>query len=269
MGAPGSALRGLLPLTVAAVLWGTVPVATSLIYRLSPANPLSVAFFRLAFSLPILLPAALATTTRQEWRFSGRDKSFLLLFGTAVALYQVCYFAAIPLVGVTVAALITLCTAPVIVAVLSTIWLREPPERRVLLAMAAAITGTFLLVGAGGEAQSFSPAGIPLALGAAFSFAVVTLSSRALAGRRRALHSTAVGMVIGAALLLPFMLLTEPTLDFLPEGWLLLLHLGLVPTALSYLLFFYGLHFTTATVASVVNLLEPLTSAMLAWLLLQ
>jgi DME family drug/metabolite transporter len=49
-------------------------------------------------------------------------------------------------------------------------------------------------------------------------------------------------------------------------GWLLLLHLGLVPTALGFWLFLYGMRHTTATVASIITLMEPLTStALAAW----
>jgi len=50
-------------------------------------------------------------------------------------------------------------------------------------------------------------------------------------------------------------------------GWLLLLHLGLLPTALAYVLFLFAMRHTSATVASIVTLLEPLTSTVLAWAL--
>jgi DME family drug/metabolite transporter len=47
---------------------------------------------------------------------------------------------------------------------------------------------------------------------------------------------------------------------------MLLLYLGLIPTVLAYVLFLYGIRHTTATVASITTLLEPLTSTLLAWL---
>lgn len=261
--------RGLLAVALTAALWGTVPIATNGVYRVSAANPLSVGLFRLAFSLPLLLPVVLYRTGRTDWRFDGRDAALLLLFSAAMALYQVCYFGAIPRVGVTVAALITLCTAPVLVAFLSTVLLRERPGTRVLSAMAGAILGTLLLVGspqtAGAGPETVR--GVALALGAALSFAVVALSGRALAGRYRDLQLTAIGMAGGALFLLPFALATGLASHYSPAGWSLLLYLGIVPTALGYVLFFHGLRYTTATIASTVNLLEPLTSTLLAWLL--
>jgi len=51
------------------------------------------------------------------------------------------------------------------------------------------------------------------------------------------------------------------------QGWLLVLYLGLVPTALAYLLFQTGLRSVSATAASIVSMLDPLVAALLAWLL--
>jgi len=261
--------RGLLAIGVTAALWGTVPIATNGVYQVSPANALSIGLFRLAFSLPILVPAVLLRSGGAHWRLSRQDATILLVFGAAMALYQVCYFAAIPRVGVTVAALITLCTAPILVALLSTAFLRERPGARVVAAMGGAIVGTLLLVGspATTEARPEAGVGVALAFGAALSFATVALSGRALAGRYRDLQLVTIGMAGGALFLLPFALSSGLALHYPPAGWGLLLYLGLVPTAVGYLLFFYGLRYTTATVASTINLLEPLTSAMLAWLL--
>jgi drug/metabolite transporter, DME family len=49
------------------------------------------------------------------------------------------------------------------------------------------------------------------------------------------------------------------------SGWAWLLHLGLIPTALGYLLFFTGMRHTTATAAGSTPLPAPLTSALPAW----
>lgn len=269
-GALYSDRRGLFFLVSSAVLWGTVPVATNIIYGLAETNPLSIGFFRLSLSLVLLVPAALRETGRQHWRLPRRDLTIILLFGVATALYQVCFFAAIPRVGVTVTSLVAICTAPVIVTVMGALLLGEHLRGRVVLALAAAITGTVLLVGvkppAPGDSQQLL-SGLLLALGAALSYATVTLCSRALTGRYKALQLVAIGMASGALILLPFALLTGLAVHYPPAGWALLLHLGLLPTALAYLFFFHGLRFTPVTVATIIILLEPLTSTVLAWLL--
>jgi DME family drug/metabolite transporter len=262
--------RGLLLILLAALLWGTVGVATQGLYHLTATNALSIGFFRLAIATPALAAACWAILGRRAFRIVPRDLAFMLLIGAATAGYQVCYFAAIARVGVAVAVLITLCTAPVIVALLSAVLLRERLSLSTLLALGCALGGAALLVlssaGAGGE-QRDTLAGVLLALLSALGYALIALFSRALAGRYHPLQPITVGFGAGALLLLPFALAGGLVTAYPAVGWLLLLHLGLLPTALAYGLFLAGLRHTTATVASVVTLIEPLTSTLLAWLL--
>lgn len=268
----GSAARGggILLIVIAATLWGTIGVATRALYEISATNPLSVGFFRLAFSAPALLLASWLLVGRRSLQIARRDLGLMLLIGVAMATYQVCYFAAIAQVGVTIAVLVALCTAPVMVALLAALFLGERLTWPVLLALVCALSGTALLVGrppAGAPAGGVLLVGGALALGAGFSYATVTLCSRALAGRYHALQPITVGFTAGALFLLPFALAGGLVVEYSPLGWALLLHMGLVPTALGYVLFLRGVRLVTATVASTVTLLEPLTSTLLAWFL--
>ena len=95
----------------------------------------------------------------------------------------------------------------------------------------------------------------------------MTVCSRALAGRYHPLQPMTVGLGAGALLLLPFALASEITVSFPSTGWALLLYLGIVPTALAFVVFLMGMEHTTATVASIITLIEPLIATVLAWLL--
>lgn len=116
----------------------------------------------------------------------------MMLIGAMMALYQLCYMSAVRYAGVTVAVLVTLCVAPVIVALVSALWLHEPLTRRIGAAMVAALGGTVLLIGLqpGEPADANVVLGATLALGSATAYAVVTLASRALAPRY---HPAAAG----------------------------------------------------------------------------
>jgi DME family drug/metabolite transporter len=262
--------RGLLLILLAALLWGTVGVATQGLYRLSTTNALSIGFFRLAIATPVLAMACWGVLGRRAWRIAPRDLGYMLLIGAATAGYQVSYFAAIARVGVAVSVLITLCTAPVLVALLSAILLRERIGSITLLALVCAIGGAVLLVlsttSLGGE-QRDTLAGVLLALLSAVGYALIAIFSRTVAARYHPLQPITVGFGAGALLLLPFALAGGLVAVYPVMGWLLLLHLGVLPTALAYGLFLAGLRHTSATVASVVTLIEPLTSTLLAWLL--
>lgn len=268
--ARAEARRGLLLIALAAIMWGTVGVATRGLYTLTDTNPLSIGFWRLAIAVPVLSLACWRTLGPRMFHITRRDRWLMVLIGVMMALYQVCYFASIERVGVTIAVLVTLCTAPVLVALLGAGLLGERLTRRTVGALGAALFGTGLLVGvptaASGE-QSQIVIGVLLALGSALGYAVLTLCSRALAGRYHPLQPITFGFAAGGLLLLPFALATGLTVSYPAVGWALLLHLGLIPTALAYWLFLIGMRTTTATAASITTLIEPLTSSVLAALL--
>ena len=267
-----SARTGILRIALAASLWGTVGVAVGFLYATTTLTALPVGFYRLAFAAPSLALALAFAKGGRARRIKLKDGAAVALMGVMLAVYQLCYFAAIARVGVAVATLVTLCTAPVIVAGLSFIFLGERLTKRLVTALALATLGTVLLtglfngmhVGGGSGAQVL---GVLLALGSATGYAVVVLSSRALADRYHALAPLTGAFAVGALVLLPFALLSGLTTQLAPLGWLTLLYLGLVPTAFAYALFITGMRTTPATAASIVTLLEPLTATLLAWLL--
>jgi DME family drug/metabolite transporter len=262
---------GLLQVTLAAVLWGTVGITSKSLYGLADTDSLSIGFFRLAFAAPALLIAGHLATGDRLLRVSGRDLVRMAGIGAMMALYQATYFAAIPRVGVTVTTLVTLCTAPLFVALLATGLIGERLSRFTLLALPTALLGTALLINVNPVQVSSAEAvvGIGLALSAAMAYAALVLLSRTLANRYHPLQPIAIGFTLGAALLLGLTWLQPGglALRYSPLGWLHLLYLGLVPTALGYFVFLAGMRTTPATTASIATLAEPLTSALLAWLL--
>ena len=94
-----------------------------------------------------MLSLALAGTLgRRALAFRRADLGAMALMGAAFALFQLGYFSAIARTGVAVATLITICSAPVLVALLSALVLRERPSQRVLTSLVLAVIGTALLV---------------------------------------------------------------------------------------------------------------------------
>ena len=179
--------RGLILVVLAAALWGTSGVATKSIYTLVDISPVSVAAFRLALGAPMLWVAFRPGNGSRSPRVAHADLAWMLLAGAALGISQACYFAAISRVGVAIAMLVTICTAPVLVCLFSAALLRERLTRAVVGSLACALIGTVLLIGVGRHDSGLqaSPAlgGIVLALAAAFGFAGFILVSRLLANR--------------------------------------------------------------------------------------
>jgi drug/metabolite transporter, DME family len=261
--------RGLILVVLAAALWGTSGVATKTIYSLVDISPILVAAFRLALGAPMLLAAFRLANGSQSFRVARADLAWMLLAGACLGMSQACYFAAISRVGVAIATLVTICTAPVLVCLFSAALLRERLTRAVGGSLACALIGTVLLIGVGqqdsGLQASAALGGILLALAAAFGFAGFILVSRLLANRYHPLLSITIAVGIGAVLLLTVSAVTTGiTVRYPWPVWVLFLYLGLVPTALGYALFYQGVQTTTAAEASVASLVEPLTATALA-----
>ncbi|WP_250447514.1 DMT family transporter, partial [Actinotalea sp. C106] len=169
-----------------------------------------------------------------------------------------------------------------LVALATAVRRRRPPSARVLLALALALLGLGLLTGLGGPSGSASGAGLALALGAATCFALMTLVNRRGVPGLGPLAMTGASFTVGGVLLVPAALLgmlgAASGVEVAGEtggvggGWgsvvLLVLFLGLVPTALAYAAYFSGLRTVPATTASLAALLEPVTAAVIAAVLL-
>lgn len=266
-----SARAGLFLVMLASVLWGTGnPVARS-IYDLATTNAISVAFWRMALSVPALWLICYLALGAKLWSLSRRELPLMLTAGALVALYQVTFYASLPKVGVAIATVVALCSAPVVVAVLSALLTRERPTTATLLALTCALIGTWFLVsGPSTTAQTDLLGGVLLAFLSGSLYAINTLVGRRLGqgGEANPLQTITVGFTFGALVLLVIALPSGLVLTYPAQGWLRLAYLGLVPTAIGYGIFFTGMRTTTATAASIAALLEPLVSTVIAVTLL-
>jgi drug/metabolite transporter (DMT)-like permease len=113
--------------------------------RLSDADPLTIAAWRLGFSLLIVGGFLLA---KQEWRDWRRirlgDLSLALFAGVSLALHFWAWNASIHMT--TIAASVTLVSLqPAVVAAISAVVLREAPSKRQAFGIALAIAGAFVI----------------------------------------------------------------------------------------------------------------------------
>jgi len=265
-------LLGLLLIAVAAASWGTTGATMTLLSRDAAASPLLVGWSRLAIAAPCLVLAAAGAArlgarhpTRRAWP-SLRDLPLCAALGLAMAAYQVCYFRAVTLVGVAAAALLAICSAPLLIAVLAARLLGERLSPLVRLSLGMAVAGTALLVvGPRGLDQVTGHFGLGalLALGAGVSYAVYAVAAKGLLARVTPLAVAAITFALAAVFLAPALLTEEAPARALAAGWPLFLYLGVGPTAVAYALFTAGLTRVPATAAGIVSLLEPLTATTL------
>src|SRR2546421_10881234 len=261
--------RDFLFIVCASVSWGTVGVANQILYGYGATNALSLTFLRLAIATPLFFLAGWISLGHRLFHIKRRDLRTMMLMGCMLALSQACYVAAISSAGVSVSTLIAICTAPVLIALLSALVTRERLTPMTLIALVAALSGTVLLVATRSHADggTVSLSGALLAFLSACGYAGFVFCGRLLTSSSHPLQISSVSFGTGALLLLVCASSTKLVITYPAGGWLMLLYLGCVPTALGYGFFQVGIRSMSATVASIVTMCEPLTAAVLAWIL--
>ena len=257
---------GMLLLIGTGILWGTIGVASKGVFEHSALDAVSVTWIRTLIASPICIVAVWLAGGRKLLRFSRPDLLRMIGLGIALILYQWLYLAAIEQIGVTATTLISLCGAPVIVAILSVLVLKEPLSRPQLIALVGALIGTGLLIGRPPEMEGGSGThGVLYALGCALGIALHAMGSRSVAGRIHPLVVLAIGFSVGAIVLAPFVFARgfHPHAD--PTAWALLVYLATVPSFVAYFFYQRGLRDVPASMATIVTLIEPLIAAVLAW----
>jgi DME family drug/metabolite transporter len=271
-------LSGLVFVMLAAALWATVGVASQLIPHDTAIPQEAYGFARTAVAGPILLLCAFVAGGRASVLPRTGSFSAFLTFGLCCAVFQVGLFRSFGLIGVTVTVFITVCLPPVI-AVAWTM-LRQPAlvSRGVLAALLMALAGlaSFSGSGFGGGGLAQTMAGLALSVIASVAFVVMSSAARSLAADHAPL------LVAGLGLTLASLFLAPAVSAFTPGGWAslaaaigewrtgsFLLYLGLIPTALAYLLYCSGMaRCRTAACGLVASMIEPGVAAALALLLL-
>ncbi len=246
-----------LQVLLAALCFGTTGTAQAL----GPGgiDPAAVGAARIACGGALLVLFALLVRRGQgpAWAVGP-----VLAGAIGVAAYQASFFAAVDDTGVAVGTIVALGSAPALTGALEWLLHRRRPPARWAVATALACAGVVLLAGSG-EA-GISPLGVGLAIVAGASYATYTLASKRLLEDGHAPEGVMAALfALGAVALAPVLFVAETGPLGSAGGLALVLFLGVVPTAVAYVLFARGLRGLRASEAATITLLEPVTAAAL------
>ena len=193
--------------------------------------------------------------------------SWLLVVIGAVGVlaYQPAFFAGTAVNGVAVGTVVALGSAPIITGALDWALRRRYPGHRWLVATAIATAGVAILASASEPGHAAAdPLGLLASLGAGASYAVYTLSAKALLDRGWT-PTGSMGALFGLAAVvsLPLLAATDAAWLATGPGLAMALWLGLVATTLAYVLFGIGLRGLAPATVSTLTLAEPLTAGIL------
>ncbi|GAA1744251.1 DMT family transporter [Aeromicrobium alkaliterrae] len=273
---PRSSAVGLAQVCSAGLLWGTGGLVVTVLHEEDGLGAMTTSAWRMLIAAAALVAFAVLT---RRWRtvvatFRKRPV-VVVLAGCLTAIYQGLYFLAVLAAGVSVATVVSLGLAPVLAATWEHARARTRPSPRELAVLAAALVGLLLVSTAStghGGAGDQPVLGLLLAVASGAVYAATTVLGHHLARDVDPVALTTCATGAGTVLLAPFLVVAalgdRPVATSRPEGWLLLVYLGVATMALSYGLLYAGLRTTSGSAATVATLVEPLSAAALAALLL-
>jgi len=191
-------------------------------------------------------------------------KVSMWLSALGILSYQLTFFSAVKQTGVAIGTVTALGSVPALTGMLDYLIYKVKPTKRWFIATVITTTGIIALGTANGVSD-FDFGGFVLAIIAGGSFGLLAVSSK------RALSTGVDSTYLMFKVFSLAALLSIPVLLFSGTSWLatsggaaMIIWLGLIPTALAYILYAKGLKGIAPGVASTLILAEPATATILA-----
>jgi drug/metabolite transporter (DMT)-like permease len=244
--------------------------SSAIVVTLAHTGAATAAFYRCALALPVLIPLAVVEQRRRGPR-PLRTRLAAVLAGLFLAADLVMWNHSIPDVGAGVATVLGNLQV-LFIAVLAWLVLKERPNRRYLTMLPVILTGVILVSGVvGGSTTGVNPvAGTWLGLGTSLAYAVFLLILRQTAGQTRHVAGQLADATFGAAAGALLLGLTLGSFQFRVPwtsfGWLVVL--ALVSQTVGWLFITSSLPQLPAAVSSLLLLLQPAASMVLAYVVL-
>ena len=245
-------------LIFAGICFGTTGTAQALGPKL--ASPLAVGSMRLIIGATLLYLFHRLTSKSQ----SALSHTDLWLGAIGVALYQISFFSAVRSTGVAIGTITALGSAPALTGIVAYLITGEKPTRRWFLATVVTTIG-ILLLGTSKGLADFNVSGFCLALGAGAAYSIFAVASkRALKAGATISGAMSRIFLLAATISAPLIFVGDSSWLTSSKGILMELWLGVIPTALAYIAYAYGLEKVRASTASTLILAEPATATLLA-----
>ncbi len=241
-------LSGVASVITAAVLMGSVAVFVRNIHM----NPIHITFFRFLFGFLFLIPITISVKRRPSFD----DPKLLLTISIINVTIVTFYISAIQLIPVGLAALL-LYMAPVYVIPIAYLT-GEKINHTVFISLPISLAGLFFMLMPSGSLNMGVGFGFVAGLSYAFYFFII----KRLREWMPSLEITTIYLGISSLILLPSVFVIP--LSELDLGWLIAL--GLIPTAIAFTLFNFGLKYCKISEGPLLALAEPVAASIFGFL---
>lgn len=247
----------------AAAFWGCIGLFTRILSA-GGMSPMSIVAIRAFGSLVIL---AILFGVRDRSVFRVKPRHLWMFAGTgvvSVTFFTWCYFSALEITSLAVAAVL-LYTAPIFVVLLSALIWKDPFTKRKALALLLSVGGCALVSGLGAGNLAVTPVGFLLGLGAGFFYALYTIFGRFALEHYSSKTVTVYTFLFASAASLVLIRPAELAAGFTqPAVRLAAVLIVVLSTVLPYLLYTAGLSKVESGNASILACVEPAVATLIS-----
>lgn len=258
---------GAIFLSIAASIWGGMYVVVKVVVDVVP--PLELVWLRYVIAVAVL--AVIGTYMRESWRISREHVLLLIAIGVIGNTISIVTQEIGTMLSTAQMGAIITSTTPAFIVLFAYIVLREQITLRKLMSVALATIGVIIIIWDTSLSQSTQLGGIWLVV-AALTWALMSVLLKKVPDQHSPLVVTTYSSLVAVVCLTPFVV---PALGDLPLEELLtptitggLLYLGVISTALGFLLWNKGLQLMQASSGGLFFFFQPIVGACLGWLLL-
>lgn len=252
------------------LLIGVIAVSTSAIFvRLSTAPSGVIAFYRLFFSVLVMLPLFLSKYRSELLLLSKKDWLFSALAGIFLAFHFILWFESLHYTSV--ASSTVLVTLQPLFAFLGTyFFFKERISLKAIISGGIAVAGSIMISWGDFRISGIALYGDFLALIACALITAYLLFGQHVRKRVTLVTYTFVVYSMSAITLLLYILIQKlPLFPYQPSDWLYFLLLALVPNLMGHTLFNWSLKWLSTSIISIAILFEPVGATILAYIFLQ
>ncbi|KAF0824650.1 DMT family transporter [Cytobacillus firmus] len=260
-------LIGSLFLILASSIWGGMYVVVKVVVTVIP--PLELVWMRYLIALVALVFIGLLT--KQKWKI--KKKHIGLIFAISIVGYVISIVTqetGTMLSSAQMGAIIT-ATTPAFMVVFASLILKEQLTFKKAISVSLATIGVIIIVGIDDINMSSMLGGISLTI-AALTWALMSVLVKCLPSDYSQIVVNTYATLIAFVVLTPFVITRLPKLNINeltnPTIWGGLLYLGIVSTAIAFLLWNRGLQMLNASGGGVFFFFQPIVGTLLGWLIL-
>jgi drug/metabolite transporter (DMT)-like permease len=254
-------------LFIATATWGSAFIAGKI--AVQSFEPATVAFLRFLGAAFLLFPIMWMKEINRK-KPTLKDYGLFAVLGlTGIALYNICFFIATKHAPVIKSSLF-IASNPVLIALLSGLFLKEKITKNHIIGMVIALTGAALII-TDGHLLSLFQLGFEtidlVLLGAVVSWALYSVVGKVVLRKYSAVESTTYAVAFGTLFLAPFAFAETSWQDITQatfSTWLAIAHMSIFVTVVSFIMYYYGIKEVGAAKASIFINVMPVSAVLMA-----